>query len=243
MEAYDSWEHEGLLVEIVHDDDPVSPQENDNAGTLYSWTSEFRGDDQIGQPSGEVLCPVCQGDGEVPTRYTPSAPWTECRKCDGDGYLVVDLRQWFEEHYDAALTIPLRYSNSHGACLYGSSCDEDANCALVFTREDIEREWNGWVVPQGPNNSGAINYARARIKELDDYLQGNVWGIVIRESSDEVEGEGTGLILESCWGFIGEPDAEWIREEANGMAEGVAEGIQREADEAAYWAARDVVTV
>lgn len=247
MEAYDSYEHAGVMVEIVQDCDPMSPQDNDNAGTLYSWTRDFDGDERIGTPDMEVLCPTCQGEALVPTRYWPGADWTGCLRCDGGGTLIVDYDAWFAEHHDAALTVPLWYDNygSRGSRLYES---DDPNCALCFTQKEIDYEWSGhldpypWPVRDADGNStgemteggGARAYAQARINELDQYFSGNVWGIVIRH-----EGE----VLESVWGFIDEPDGEYIRQEAEGMAEAVAASIRKEAEEVAYWATRDVVTV
>ena len=200
IEPYDRRTHARLIVELVQDDTGCGdPQENDNAGTLYSWTREFKGDEQIGEP---------------------------------DLTSALLLRYWFE---DAALVIPLRYSNSHGACLYECD-DEDANCALVFTRDEIAKEWGGHVEPKNENNLGARNYAKSRIEELDNWLRGNCWGIVIRDPE-------TKEVLESVWGFIGDPDSDWIREEGDSMAEACAESIREETEERAYWMARDVQTV
>lgn len=278
-DAYDSYEHAGAMVEIVHDDDPMSPQDNDNAGTLYSWTRGFDGDERIGTPDMEVLCPTCQGEALVPTRYWPGADWTGCLRCDGGGTVTVGLAAWFEEHYDAALTIPLWYDNygSRGSRLYED--EDEPNCALCFTQKEIDYEWGGYVERKNDNNYGARSYAKGRIQELDNYLQGNVWGIVIREAlatvgvtatsrrlrtfgtlADAERYVGTlpnaedGIyyidypcpgeeVLESCWGFIDEPDGEYVRAEAKGMAEAVAASIRKEALEAAEWAARGVVTV
>lgn len=230
MEVYDRREHAGVIAEIVHDDGPASPQENDNAGTIYSWTLDFAGDEQVRDPEDYAMYPFNE---------------------------LADWERWFKDEYDAALTIPLFFSDygSRGARIYEMA--DGPNAALCFTQKEIDEEWGGHLDPypvemKGADGEltgevreygGARGYAKARIEELDQYLQGNVWGIVIREPSDEIEGEGTGLILESVWGFIGDPDAGYIREEADSMAEGAAEALQSEADEVAHWAARDVVTV
>lgn len=271
--VYDRWEHAGVIVEIVHDDDARSPQENDNAGTLYSWDRWFKGDEQIRRPDMEILCPTCKGEAYVPTRYWPGAKWDECLRCNNNGFLVVDYAARFAEHYDSVLTIPLWYDEGRGdvASIYES---DDPNCALVFTQEEIDREWDGHLDPyqvhmkwrsgdltgEVREYGGARSYAKGRIKELDDYLQGNVWGIVIRAPLVDHEhcvevgscwAQGTsaptcddrGKVLESCWGFIGETQSDWIRKEAEEMAVIAALALKEEADEVAYWAARDVVTV
>lgn len=227
MEVYDRREHAGVIIEIVHDDDPGrSPQDNYNAGTLYSWDRWFQSDEQISEPDRII--------------YVDETP-------DDDGYREdVSIERWFAYHYDAVLTIPLWYDEGRGgvARIYES---DDPNCALVFTQAEIDKEFPARVPGCRPEYPGGVEsakiYAKARINELDQFLSGNVWGIVIREPSDEVEGEGTGFILDSCWGFIDEPDGEYIRSEADGMAEGAAEELQKEADEVAYWSARGMVTV
>lgn len=222
MDVMDRWEHAGVVVEIVHDDDPLSPQENDNAGTIYSWHRWFVGDERIPEPDKWAYC---DEDGDLdPEAEIGSETWRE-----------VTLDEWFQLQYSAVVVIPLWYEEGRGgmASIYES---DNPNCALVFTQEDLEKEWGG-------SADDARRYAEARIKELDDYLQGQVWGIVIREPSDEIGGEGTGLILWSVWGFIGDPDSGWIRETANEEAETQAHILQAEADEVAYWAARDVVTL
>lgn len=259
-EVVKSYEHAGVIVEIVHDEDvgwASNPQDNDNAGKIYSWADCFDGDERISEPDLQV------DDAE---------DWNEPSR-----WRTIDLNEYMTTDYNAALTIPLRFSDygSSGSRIHTTDAD-NANCALVFTRAEIDHEWSGHVDPypvQRKNADGsteiieyggARKYGEARIHELDNWLQGNVYGIVIREQGhcgsddtdargfcnecgEDVNDAGTGEVLESVWGFIGDIfDAEesaYIIEEANSLAEDCAEEIKREADEAHRWACADVVTV
>lgn len=243
---YERYEHAGVIVEIVQDDDYDSgPQDHDNAGTLYSWTSSFDGDERINEP-----------DLIVYRAYSTNSLSSEDGE-DEEGR-EVNLAEYMRANYDAALTVPLYFADygSSGARIYKS--DRDPNCALCFTQKEIDYEWSGHVDPypvtmQGTGEvreyGGARSYAEARINELDLWLQGYTFGIVIRErdkSIEDPEEDRKGDVLESVWGFIGDPMAEsgkYIRDEARSMAEGCAEQVEAEHAEAYEWACRDVVTV
>lgn len=232
MEPYSSYEHAGVIVEIVHDDESgCGPQENDNAGTIYSWSRAWDGDERISEPSMEIECDLCEGEGEIDMRQAvhPIEEARDCPKCEGSGSVAtLSLPEWFRWHFDAVLTLPLYFADygSSGARIYVSG---DPNCAICFTQEDLDKEWSGSV-------DDATKYAEARINELDEWMQGNVFGIVVRHPE-------THEVLESVWGFIGEPDAEYITSEAKAMAEACAAEIEHEKQLVAEWAARDVVTV
>jgi hypothetical protein len=229
-EVADSYEHAGLVVEFVHDEDGsyADPQQNDNAGTIYSWTRDFDGDETIGEPDLTLDCPDCEGYEDL----------SSCEKCGGGGYVDCDLPQYMRHGYGAVLTIGLRFED-HGSngCRLRMNND-DPNAAICFTRKDLGTEWSGSV-------DDATKYAEARIGELDKWLQGDVVGIVIREPtmSDGIPG----VLLDSVWGFIADPfdpkDREYLVSEGNAMAEGCAEEIAREKAEAEYWACADVITI
>lgn len=246
-----TFEHAGLLVEIHGDDSQSSdPQDNDNAGTIYSWDRSFDGDERIVEPEMEIPCPKC--DHEDPDC---------CSGCGGTGTVDVTIEGYMAHNYDAALTIGLRYSDygSSGARLYLDA--DDPNCAICFTQKEIDHEWSGHVEPypipvraadgsstgETELGGGARAYAKARVNEMDEWLQGYVYGYVIKnaDGSDIVPAK----LGDSCWGFIGDilvgpanPEP-YIFSEAKAAAEGVAEDIKREAELVFEWACRDVVTV
>jgi hypothetical protein len=209
MEPFDTFEHAGLLIELHYDEDCSSPQENDNAGKLYSWTPAFDGDERIHEPDLVF--------------------W------DDDEPEDVDLPHYMRVTHGAVLTIPLRFSDygSSGARIYVS---DDPNCCICFTQEDLDKEWNGSV-------DDATAYATARIRELDEYFQGECVGFVVKHPhGEEIDPR---ISWETAvWGFIGDaygPEA-YVRQQAREAAEYVRSALDREEREAAEWAARDVVT-
>jgi len=70
------------------------------------------------------------------------------------------------------------------------------------TADELREEWGGDPTP-------AENYLRARIAELNQYLQGDVYTVTVED--------GHGNMLESCGSFYG---LEYAREAAREMAAG-----------------------
>lgn len=246
MYSLDTFDHAGMTVRIVQDDDAydMDPHKSfgDPVGKWYSWAD---GRDRPGS-ADETINPEYYWHTNDPNvailadlRRDPHANTGS----DEDG-----------EGYGYALVVPLRYSD------YGSSrsaievgCDEDrANGAYVFTAAELA-EWKASNYrPLGMSNSDwtaakqrnrertvrkATEYVTAHLAEWVDWANGNVWGIVVTdEDGDE---------LDSCWGFIGDPYPEdgYIRSEARRMAEGAAEQAARERVNRADAEYRDIVTV
>jgi hypothetical protein len=151
-----------------------------------------------------------------------------------NSYAYVDVAEHIrEKRLDGCTVIPLYLADygSNGARIYES---DSPNAFIYVTAEKIAEEYKG---ARPTHRAQARKVLRAEVEEFDNLLQGNVFGIVVRESED-------GDMLESVWGFVGEYDSEWmIRESAREMAEGCAEQVAAEGTERAEWAARDVVTV
>jgi SAM-dependent methyltransferase len=74
---------------------------------------------------------------------------------------------------------------------------------IAAVRDDIEKRITGWV------------------EAYDDYLNGNVWGWVV-ESPD-------GDVVESCWGYSGDPGKSGVIEEGLAQAEHCVEEREAEA--------------
>lgn len=224
LDVIRAFEHAGLLVQVVQDDDydATNPfTSQDNAGTIYSWDRDFDGDKRIYQPDTINGRPYALADAEE------------------------TISEWFAEEYDAVLTLKLRYEDygSRGSRLHFWGDDDDANAVICFTQKEIDAEWHGSV-------DDATRYAKARVGEIDKWLQGYICGIVIRERSPEDPDDdeaADGEMLESVWGFIADPwdtdDWEWVQQEGRELAEGEAEAIEHERKLAFEAACRDVVTV
>lgn len=210
------------------------------------------GDETISEPDFSYECEHCEGQGTVCHSCKQAfcdcgtGHDDNCQSCDGVGIVPCTLDGYFKREWDAELVIPLEYVDytSDSRLRVVEPNDEDVNGVLVFTAAELKE----WGYPDLPDLAGlreetwnfgrhldavkqaredavkqANEYARARIEEYDHYLQGNVWGIVIRERTDDhaanPKHDDEGEVLESCWGFIGEPDSDWITSKAHAMAE------------------------
>lgn len=224
MYSLDTFDHAGMTVRIVQDEDAYDMDPHKSFGDpVGKWIDWSDGRDRPGS-ADETINPEYYWHADDPNvailadlRRDPHANTGS----DEDG-----------EGYGYALAVPLRYSD------YGSSgsaievgCDEDrANGAYVFTADELAHEWPG-------NHKLATEYVTAHLGEWVDWANGSVWGIVVTdEDGDE---------LDSCWGFIGDPYPEdgYIRSEARRMAEGAAEQAARERVNRADAEYRDIVTV
>ena len=107
-----------------------------------------------------------------------------------------------------------------------------------------ERVDNVWTPVREYTEADYYELMDAEVESYNDYLTGNVWGYEIVDED--------GDILESCWGFVGDP--EYCEEEMRRTAEALEarmlllkeaeeERAKREAQERLYWAQRDVITV
>lgn len=73
------------------------------------------------------------------------------------------------------------------------------------------------------------------LKTYRQYLAGEVYGYMVKSPDGEV--------LDSCWGFYDDWPYDYLKSEANEMAEWHAEQARKEAEQVAYWASRDVETI
>ena len=72
-----------------------------------------------------------------------------------------------------------------------------------------------------PDAGDARKAAAALVAEWCDYLAGNVYGYVIKDREGEQ--------VDSCWGFIGDPDASGVVESATAEAEALVSADARDA--------------
>lgn len=224
MDAFDTYEHAGLTVELHYDDSGVNPRkDSDHAGVIVSFTNEYNGDERMGNPSDLTIpCPDCEeaedSDG--------------CKRCNGEGEVEVDISEYMEAMSIGEVVLPLRFSDygSNGSRLYEYDAD-DANAVIYITDETLQKEWDG-------DREKAEACLRAEVAEENAWLCGEIYGYIIKGPHGE---ELPDKFQDSCWGFIG--NDEYVRKEANSAAESVAEQLAAEESERAAMAARDIETV
>jgi hypothetical protein len=155
--------------------------------------------------------------------------------CENDNYDLSDKdaalpahSSWHSDRTDIELSaryielkggvaLPLRFSDygSSGATIHETSAD-DANALLWCDRDKLEEEWAKHGSPDP--KAAALACLKSECEELNQYLQGEVYGYVI-ESPD-------GEFLDSCWGFYGD---DYATDEAQSAAKHCAEEIDKRA--------------
>ena len=79
-----------------------------------------------------------------------------------------------------------------------------------------------------------IKCLQSEVKIFDAYLTGKVYGYRLLDKDGEE--------LESCWGFYGDDEIDYMLSELDNHAEYYLKKDQEERDETRYWAERDVMT-
>lgn len=84
------------------------------------------------------------------------------------------------------------------------------------------------------SDEDVLGALRAHVKLHDAYLTGEVYGWVVEDAE--------GNHLDSCWGYYGDGEVEYITECMDEAAAAHVQEIEAEEAEREYWAARDVPT-
>ena len=74
----------------------------------------------------------------------------------------------------------------------------------------VKKEYN-WKVLTKKRRELICTYLRAEVKVYDDYITGNVWGYTVEDKDGEE--------IDSCWGFIGSSDDEYMISQAKAAAD------------------------
>lgn len=84
------------------------------------------------------------------------------------------------------------------------------------------------------DEEAVVKCLKAEVELFDAYLKGKVYGYRLFDKDNEE--------LESCWGFYGDDEFDYMFSELDAHAEYYMKKEQAERDEARYWAERDVMT-
>lgn len=218
MDAIETYEHNGVTVQIFYDESGENPREMfDHVGTIVSFTREFDGDEYISSIEDMTkMCPACDERGTIED---------DCGECGGWGTVTQSLAEYIAAEYpaDEYLTVPLRFSDygSQGGQLYES---DQPNALIYAPMAKVREEWG--------DERDAHDYLLNETAEMNSWMQGEVYGYIVDPDGD---------FDESCWGFIG--DMEYVKAEANEAADYVAERMAAEKVEREEMAARDIVTL
>jgi hypothetical protein len=209
MEPIDTYEHEGITINVYPDDSPEAgnPREGDQLTTLVCWHPDYvLGDEQIQGSRGAVETPFHEG---------------------GEG--VTSMRQVYRYLgivREAVCILPLYLYDHSGISI-------TAGAPNPFDNPTVRRDDFGQGMGWDTSMVGFVYTTHERITELcgdgepyhsdewireqveqdvrlyDMYLQGAVYGYVVAEDSHEES---------SCWGFLG-----WDHEQSGLLMEAKAE--------------------
>jgi len=211
--VYETFEHNGLTIRILADQNPMDPRKWDQLGHMLCWHPEYvLGDEQFKSPEdvggstsmrevAEFIRKERGGLNIIPLfLYDHSGITMSCGETIPDDEPATDEQTSVE-----------RGSFSSRTNSGGYAWDTSAVGFIYTTDELIEK--------LGAPRDSLDRQLRAEVDEYDDYLTGNVWGYVITKVHEcgKVDCPHSEFI-DSCTGFNGDP--KYAIEEAKTVAEG-----------------------
>ena len=246
-------EHGGLATvyrfRLVHDDEPQSPREWDNLGTMACWHRRYTlGDEQpSASPIEHMLSIVAEVDPDFEERLDE---WKEeqwklrCEPPDitGDAYLdeqaKIDqeanerIRDRFDE---VTVSLPLHLYDHSGITMSTGSFNDPWDSGQVgfiyVTHERLKKEYEVEEL-SGEKLEQAEEALRAEVRTYDDYLTGAVIGFIAEQAKvppgadfDTLHPFSDDLEwedLESGYGFFGHDRVE------SGLVEAINEALDQD---------------
>jgi len=200
MTPAETYEHEGVTVQIHYDDtggDFANPREYDNVTTLVCWHPDYiLGDFQIRGERGAVTTPFRDGDNTFLSMET--------------------LRRYIELVMHGRRVTPLYlYDHSGISIRAGSPSPFDSGgwdttmCGFAYCTDERITELCGDDA-KFHTDDWIDDAIREDVATYDLYLTGQVYGYVVDPDGPDED---------SCWGFLGD---DHVKQEANAVAEYVA---------------------
>lgn len=184
------FENGKFKAEIYQDDNPFSPREDDNIGNMLCFHRNYSlGDEKL----KDSFC------------YTK-----ECRlenlteNCNG----WEEVEEVLKNEFKAVVILPLYLYDHSGLSMktyrHGIHASWDCGCVgfIYATREKVLQEYGKKKITKSLLEK-IENLLIAEVQTYSQYLEGNVYGYVIRDENNEN--------VDSCWGFFG---IDYVIEEA-----------------------------
>lgn len=165
-------------IEVIQDESPSSPREDDNLGTMVCFHGRYDLGDKHNYKSGDY-------NG-----------WDEMEKSIIKNENVgVILPLYLYDH--SGITI----STSPFSCNWDSG-----KIGFIFiSKEKMLKEYGGKIVTQTLKDK-VEGYLKSEIEIYDQYLTGDVYGYRVSEVTTCSEGHEHETEIDSCWGYYGQEE-------------------------------------
>jgi len=163
-------------IEVIQDESPSSPREDDNLGTMVCFHGRYDLGDEHNYKSGDY-------NG-----------WDEMEKnIIKNENVGVILPLYLYDH--SGITI----STSPFSCNWDSG-----QIGFIFiSKEKMLKEYGGKIVTQTLKDK-VEGYLKSEVETYDQYLTGDVYGYRVSEVKTCSEGHEHEEELDSCWGYYGQ---------------------------------------
>lgn len=162
------------ILEIIQDQDPESPREWDNLGTMACFHGRYN-----------------LGDKNIPFHTDDFNSWDE-------------MRTYIENKLRAVIVLPLYLYDHSGITISTSSfsCSWDSGQVgfIYVTEDDILK---GFGVINDATIVRAEAILENEVITYDQYLTGDIYGFRLLKKSVCDQGHIHEEVIDSCWGFYG----------------------------------------
>ena len=165
-------------IEVIQDESPSSPREDDNLGTMVCFHNRYDLGDEHNYKSGDY-----NGWDEMENNII---------KNENVGVI---LPLYLYDH--SGITI----STSPFSCNWDSG-----KIGFIFiSKEKMLKEYGGKIVTQTLKDK-VEGYLKSEIEIYDQYLTGDVYGYRVSEVTTCSEGHEHETEIDSCWGYYGQEE-------------------------------------
>jgi len=165
-------------IEVIQDESPSSPREDDNLGTMVCFHNRYDLGDKHNYNSNDY-------DG-----------WDEMEK---------DIIK--RENVGVILPLYLYDHSGITMNTTGFSCNWDSGRVgfIFISKEKMLKEYGGKIVTQTLKDK-VEGYLKSEIEIYDQYLTGDVYGYRVSEVTTCSEGHEHETEIDSCWGYYGQEE-------------------------------------
>jgi hypothetical protein len=180
----------GYTIHIQVDDNPESPREWDNAGTMVCWHNRHNlGDEQPRQDFSDWLPDFMVSNCEKLSdhEYNDADSLTVEQVWNAINREFVFLPLYLYDHSGVSISTRSFVGRSHHG-----EWDSGQVGFIYISKKQAVREWGNKIFTKNVEEK-TVNYLVGEVKTYDNYLTGNVYGYIIEDQNGDK--------LDSCWGF------------------------------------------